>query len=52
MMFLDMTPEAQATKNKQVRGFPGGWVVKNPSVNAGDMGGIPDVGGSHMPWSN
>ena len=40
MIFLDMTPKAQATKNKQVRGFPGGSVVKNPSANAGDMGGI------------
>ena len=40
MIFLDMTPKAQATKNKQVRGFPGGSVVKNPSANAGGMGGI------------
>ena len=40
MIFLDMTPKAQATKNKQVRGFPGGSVVKNPSANTGGMGGI------------
>ena len=26
------------------RGFPGGSMVKNPPVNAGDMGSIPDLG--------
>ena len=52
MIFLDMTSKAQATKTKQVRGFPGGSVVKNPSANAGDIGGIPDAGGSHTPRSN
>ena len=34
------------------RDFPGGTVVKNPPANAGDMGSIPDLGGSHMPRSN
>ena len=34
------------------RDFPGGAVVKNPPVNAGDMGSIPGPGRSHMPWSN
>ena len=28
-------------------GFPGGSVVKNPSVNAGDLGSIPGSGRSH-----
>ena len=32
--------------------FPGSAVVKNPPVNAGDMGLIPDPGRSHMPRSN
>ena len=27
-------------------GFPGGSVVKNPLVNAGDMGSIPGLGRS------
>ena len=26
-------------------------MVKNPPVSAGDMGLIPDLGRSHMPWS-
>ena len=33
-------------------GFPGGSVVKNPPVNAGDMGLIPIPGRSHMLQSN
>ena len=33
-------------------GFPGGSVVKNLSVNAGDMCSIPGLGRSHMLWSN
>ena len=37
---------------KQVEGFPGGAVVKNPPANAGDTGSIPSPGRSHMPWSN
>ena len=32
--------------------FPGGTVVKNLPVNAGDMGSIPGPGRSHMPQSN
>ena len=27
-------------------GFPGGWVVDNPSANAGDMGLFPGLGRS------
>ena len=30
------------------QGFPGGSVVKNLPVNAGDMGSIPDPGRFHM----
>ena len=32
--------------------FPGGSVVKNLPAKAGDMGSIPNLGSSHMPWSN
>ena len=32
--------------------FPGGTVVKNPPVNAGDTGSSPGLGRSHIPWSN
>ena len=34
------------------RGFPGGSVVKNLPVNAGDMGSIPGWERSHILWSN
>ena len=33
-------------------GFPGGSVVKNPPVNAGNTGSTPDPGRSHMSQSN
>ena len=33
-------------------GFPGGIVVNNPPINAGDMGSSPALGRSHMPRSN
>ena len=32
--------------------FPGGTVVKNLPVNAGDTGSIPGSGEFHMPQSN
>ena len=32
--------------------FPGGSVVKNPPVNAGNTGSIPGLGRSYMLWSN
>ena len=35
------------TKQKMGR-FPGGSVVKTLPANAGDMGSIPDPGGSHV----
>ena len=37
---------------KQLRGFPGGAVVKNLPANAGDTGSIPGPGRSHMPRGN
>ena len=33
-------------------GFPGGSVVKNPPVNAGDTGSSPGPGRFRVPWSN
>ena len=36
----------------QVLGFPGGPVLKSLPCNAGDVGSIPGLGRSHMPWSN
>ena len=38
--------------NRCSRDFPGGTVVKNLPVNAGDMGLSPGLGRSHMPQSN
>ena len=32
--------------------FPGGATDKKPLANAGDMGSIPDPGGSHMRMGN
>ena len=40
------------TSRTAVWGFPGGAVVKNPPVNAGNKGSSPGQGRSHMPWSN
>ena len=37
---------------KTGRDFPGGAVVKNPPVNAGDTGSSPGPGRSYMPLSN
>ena len=39
-------------KNWSIGGFPGGTVVKNLPANAGDMGSVPGLGRSHVPWSN
>ena len=33
-------------------GFPGGSGSKNPPAKAGDAGLIPDLGGSHVPWTD
>ena len=35
-----------------MKGFPGGSVAKNPPASSGDMGSIPDPGGSHLPWGS
>ena len=37
---------------EETGGFPGGAVVKNLPVNAGDTGSSPGLGGSHVPQSN
>ena len=37
---------------KEPRDFPSGPVAKNLPCNAGDMGLIPGLGRSHMPWGN
>ena len=37
---------------KADEGFPGGSLVKNSPTNAGDMGSVPGLGGSHVPRSN
>ena len=37
---------------RQYWDFPGGAVVKNPPVNAGDTGSSPGLGRSHMLWSD
>ena len=38
--------------SKKIQDFPGGRVVKNPPVNAGNTGSSPGPGRSHMPQSN
>jgi len=43
---------ALKVKNLNSLGFPGGSVVKNLPVNAGDTSSIPDPGRSHMSQSN
>ena len=35
-----------------IQGFPGGAVVENLPVNAGDTGSSPGLGRCHMPRSN
>ena len=35
-----------------IGGFPGGTVVENLPVNAGDTGSSPGLGRSHMPWNS
>ena len=48
---LRMTP-IPPLRNYANQGFPGGSVIKNPPINAGDTGSIPGPGRSHMPRSN
>ena len=40
------------SKESSHRGFPGGAVVENLPINAGDTGSSPGLGRSHMPRSN
>ena len=42
----------RGTLKSLLQGFPGGSVVKNLPVNAGDTGSIPDLGRSHTLPSN
>ena len=44
--------EKKKKKEMLALDFPGGPVVKNPSVNAGDTGLIPGPGRFHLLWSN
>ena len=37
---------------RNLLGFLGSSVVKNPPAKAGDRGLTPGLGRSHMPWSN
>ena len=37
---------------KMAIGLPWWLRGKNPPANVGDMGSIPGLGKSHMPWSN
>ena len=47
---LNVTVEIYQVKNEGLP--PGGSVVKNPPDNAGNTGSMPDLGPSHMLWSN
>ena len=42
----------EIVSNKVNKGFPGDSVIKNLPANARDTGLTPDLGRSHMPWSN
>ena len=47
LIWVPLGKDQQEQRNP-VAGFPGGSVVKNPPADAGDMGLIPGLGGSHM----
>ena len=51
-MWYTHTMKYYSVLKKDILGFPGGAVVKNPPANAGDTGSSPSPGRSHMPWSN
>ena len=42
----------EIVSNKVNKCFPGDSVIKNLPANARDTGLTPDLGRSHMPWSN
>ena len=44
--------EARVKSVQKKWGFPGGAVVENLPINAGDTGSSPGLGRSHMPRSN
>ena len=52
MLWSEHQRNCWATFAKEIKGFPGGRVVKNLPANAGDMGSIPGLGRSHMSQSN
>ena len=46
-------PKKKKKKSEsRIEGFPGGPVIKNSSLNAGDIGLIPGLGRLHMPGDN
>ena len=45
-------PSSQCLLNVGAPGPPCGSVVKHPPANTRDVGSIPDLGRSHVPWSN
>ena len=49
---LESEEEAVLSDQNRERGLPCGSVVRNPTANAENVGSIPDLGRSHMPWSN
>ena len=49
---VSVIPGIKSRLKTFVLGFPGGAVVENLPANAGDTGSSPDLGRSHMPWSN
>ena len=52
MVGLFLIAKKKKKKKIELKGFPGGAVVENPPVNAGDTGSSPGPGRSHMPRSN
>ena len=54
-VYMKLTQHCKSTipqLKKKNGDFPGGAVVKNLPVNAGDMDSIPGLQRSHMPQSN
>ena len=52
MLSPESCPLVLLAIRRNVGGFPGGAVVKNPPANAGDTGSSPGPGRSHMPRGN
>ena len=49
-MLSAMGKKINQSRKADLRGFPGGPVVKSLPANAGDMGLIPGQGRFQMPW--